>query len=113
MSDSEQTAVVTGAGGFVGRHLTARLIADGWRTVATHLAVQPPPSSTTPAQGDLEQRTLDVRNAEAVESLIGEARPDWKLELLPDVGHIPMIEIPDRFVAVVQSWLKALAAPQH
>ena len=44
---------------------------------------------------------------------LGEARPDWQLELLPDVGHIPMIEIPDRFVAVVQSWLKALAPRQH
>ena len=37
---------------------------------------------------------------------IGEARPDWHLELLPDVGHIPMIEVPDRFVAAVESWLK-------
>ena len=24
------TAVVTGAGGFIGRHLCARLVADGW-----------------------------------------------------------------------------------
>lgn len=38
---------------------------------------------------------------------IGEARADWHLELLPDVGHIPMIEVPDRFVSVVESWLKA------
>ncbi|MFQ5555076.1 MAG: alpha/beta fold hydrolase [Acidimicrobiia bacterium] len=38
---------------------------------------------------------------------VAEARPDWHLELLPDIGHIPMIETPDRFTAAVTPWLDA------
>jgi UDP-glucose 4-epimerase len=76
VSDAAQTAIVTGAGGFVGRHLTARLAADGWRTVATDVARQPTPPPATPAHGEIDQRTLDIRDAEAVTDLIDEVRPD-------------------------------------
>jgi pimeloyl-ACP methyl ester carboxylesterase len=35
------------------------------------------------------------------------ARPDWRIEVLEDVGHVPQIEAPDRFLAVVEPWLRA------
>jgi pimeloyl-ACP methyl ester carboxylesterase len=37
------------------------------------------------------------------------ARPDWRLEVLEDVGHVPQLEAPDRFLAVVEPWLQARA----
>ena len=33
-------------------------------------------------------------------------RPDWDLQVLDDVGHIPMLEVPDRFLEVVETWLR-------
>jgi pimeloyl-ACP methyl ester carboxylesterase len=32
-------------------------------------------------------------------------RPDWTLEVLQGVGHVPMIETPDHFVRVVNQWM--------
>ena len=34
-------------------------------------------------------------------------RPDWQLEILPDVGHVPQVEVPDRLVALVDDFLAA------
>lgn len=39
-----------------------------------------------------------------VEGLV-ERRPDWDLEILPDVGHAPMLERPDRYLELVTAWL--------
>jgi pimeloyl-ACP methyl ester carboxylesterase len=36
-------------------------------------------------------------------------RPDWRLEVLDDVGHVPQLERPDQFLAVVEPWLRANA----
>jgi pimeloyl-ACP methyl ester carboxylesterase len=33
-------------------------------------------------------------------------RPDWDYTVLPGVGHVPMMEAGDRYVAVVQAWLE-------
>ena len=35
-------------------------------------------------------------------------RADWTLEVFDDCGHVPMIEQPERFVAVVSDWLAEL-----
>lgn len=32
-------------------------------------------------------------------------RPDWDFELLDGVGHVPMMEVPERFLAVVEGWI--------
>lgn len=37
-------------------------------------------------------------------------RPDWEVELLENVGHVPMLEVPGRFVDIVESWLARAAA---
>jgi pimeloyl-ACP methyl ester carboxylesterase len=38
------------------------------------------------------------------------ARPDWRLEILDDVGHVPQLEAPERFLAIVEPWLRTRAA---
>ena len=39
-----------------------------------------------------------------------EQRPDWTLRMMSGVGHIPMVEVPEAFVAMVDEWLAAPAA---
>jgi pimeloyl-ACP methyl ester carboxylesterase len=39
-------------------------------------------------------------------------RPDWTLEIFDGVGHVPMMETPDRFVEVVNQWLAYRIAPE-
>jgi pimeloyl-ACP methyl ester carboxylesterase len=35
-------------------------------------------------------------------------RPDWTVAYLDDVGHVPMLEVPDRFLSVFDAWEEAL-----
>jgi pimeloyl-ACP methyl ester carboxylesterase len=35
-------------------------------------------------------------------------RYGWPVQVLPDVGHIPMLEVPDRFVEATLGWLDRL-----
>jgi pimeloyl-ACP methyl ester carboxylesterase len=46
----------------------------------------------------------------AVRDLI-RRRPDWTLEVLEGVGHVPMMETPDLFVRVVNHWMAYRIAP--
>jgi pimeloyl-ACP methyl ester carboxylesterase len=39
-------------------------------------------------------------------------RPDWALEIFEGVGHVPMMEMPDRFLEVVNHWLAYRIAPE-
>jgi pimeloyl-ACP methyl ester carboxylesterase len=36
-------------------------------------------------------------------------RPDWTVVYLDGVGHVPMLEVPDRFLSVFDAWEEALA----
>jgi pimeloyl-ACP methyl ester carboxylesterase len=38
-------------------------------------------------------------------------RPDWRLALLPDVGHAPQLEAPDRWLGAVEQWLGEVGYP--
>ncbi|MFM8944837.1 MAG: alpha/beta fold hydrolase [Actinomycetota bacterium] len=38
-----------------------------------------------------------------------ESHPSWWVRVLPDVGHIPQMEAPDRWMAAVEEWLGSLA----
>ncbi|TDJ35423.1 MAG: NAD-dependent epimerase/dehydratase family protein [Gammaproteobacteria bacterium] len=53
------TAVVTGAGGFIGRHLCARLVAEGW-------TVKVITRGTAPANTQMLKTALDAENNELV-----------------------------------------------
>jgi pimeloyl-ACP methyl ester carboxylesterase len=37
-------------------------------------------------------------------------RPDWRLEVLEGVGHVPQLEAPERFLAAVEPWVRSLEA---
>jgi pimeloyl-ACP methyl ester carboxylesterase len=37
-----------------------------------------------------------------------ETHPEWWIRVLPDVGHVPMLEVPDRWLANVEEWLTSL-----
>ncbi|HET7788280.1 MAG TPA: alpha/beta hydrolase [Myxococcales bacterium] len=52
-----------------------------------------------------QDRLVNVESARALAA----ARPDWRLEVLDDVGHVPQLEAPDRFLAVVEPWLRSRA----
>ena len=52
-------------------------------------------------QGALD-RLVPVEAARA----LARRRPDWELEIYDDAGHAPQLEVPERFVASVQRWLK-------
>jgi pimeloyl-ACP methyl ester carboxylesterase len=36
------------------------------------------------------------------------ANPHWQTEWLAGVGHTPQLEVPERFVAIVEPWLASL-----
>ena len=37
-----------------------------------------------------------------------EAHPEWWIRVLPDVGHVPQLEAPDRWISNVEEWLGSL-----
>lgn len=39
---------------------------------------------------------------------IGRQRPDWTVVLFEDVGHVPMLEAPDRLLDVFETWETAM-----
>jgi pimeloyl-ACP methyl ester carboxylesterase len=51
-------------------------------------------------QGE-KDRLVPLAAAQAVAGL----RRDWTFEVLDDIGHVPMLEDPKRFLAIVDGWL--------
>jgi len=39
------------------------------------------------------------------------SHPNWRVRLLPRVGHVPMIEDPDRWMVAVDGWLDDVVGP--
>ena len=62
---------------------------------------------TLVVHGDLD-RLIPL---EAARELV-RRRANWKLEVIEGVGHVPMMETPDRFVQIVNQWLTYRIAPE-
>ncbi|MGO9793546.1 MAG: alpha/beta fold hydrolase [Solirubrobacteraceae bacterium] len=83
------------------------------------------PALATITRSDLRPRLLDIRaplgliwgeKDRTVPASLAVAltlvRPDAELVLLPDAGHVPMVECPDAFVAALERLLTRRAASQ-
>jgi GDP-4-dehydro-6-deoxy-D-mannose reductase len=67
-------ALITGAGGFVGGHLCAYLLAHtDWELMGT---IYPHPVDAQPQEPRLSLRHADLRDPEGVQALVGEVQPD-------------------------------------
>ncbi len=72
--------LITGAGGFVGGHLVEHLLTQPDLTL--HASVYLPPGQNPRLDGrPIVQHHTDLRNADAVQSVIAEVRPDWVVHL--------------------------------
>ena len=98
MAAAGQTALVTGAAGFVGRHLVARLAAAKWRVVAADLARPAAPARRAPA--GVEERRLDVRDEPGVAALVSGLRPDVLFHLAAKASVAASMRDPPGDVAV-------------
>ena len=104
----ELTRVRHGQGAQVGRDfLEAQrsLVGALVRRGAFHRMVAAVRAPTLIVQGERD-RLVRVAAVRAVAA----ARPDWQLEVLADLGHVPQLEAPERFLAVVEPWLRRAAA---
>src|SRR5207245_2260501 len=59
----------------------------------------------------LVQGDRDRLVAPAASRRLADLRPDWSFELFADVGHVPQLEEPARFVGSVERWLAERAPP--
>ncbi|HSV37711.1 MAG TPA: NAD(P)-dependent oxidoreductase [Nocardioidaceae bacterium] len=85
----QQTILVTGAFGNVGRYTVQRLVEHGYRVVATDVRSDKSEKSAR-ATPDLDVRWLDLRDASAVAALVADVRPDAVLHLaavIPPIAY--------------------------
>jgi GDP-4-dehydro-6-deoxy-D-mannose reductase len=84
-------ALITGAGGFVGKHLCAYLLEHtDWTMMGT---VYPHPVEAQPSDSCLRLRHTDLRDPETVQALVKEVQPDYIFHLAAQ--SIPAISFDD------------------
>jgi nucleoside-diphosphate-sugar epimerase len=104
---TDETALVTGAGGFLGTCLMSRLAATGVRAIGS--SRRPPAPGSVPA--DAEWRLCDVEDAEAVQRLVREVRPTTVFHLASQVrGTRELAAVLPMFRANLASTVYLLAA---
>ena len=62
------------------------------------------------APGLLIHGALDRLVPLAVGEDVARLRPDWRLTVLDGVGHVPQLQVPERWVAALTSWLDDVPA---
>jgi pimeloyl-ACP methyl ester carboxylesterase len=77
-----------------------RALATPWKLVRMADSVRAP---TLVIHGDRD-RLVPVAAARAAAE-----RRHWQLEILPGIGHVPQLEAPDKFVALVEGFLRRAA----
>lgn len=63
-----------------------------------------------PAPGLIVQGSEDRLVPAAATRAIAQLRPDWRLELLDGIGHVPQVQAPERWLEVVRPWLASGSA---
>lgn len=91
--------------GFVQAATSLVRLLVGGRTIARAIARIEAP--TLVLWGDRDQ----LVGRPVVEGLSTQ-RPDWDLHVFEDCGHVPQLEFPDDFVAVVERWLETSGVPR-
>lgn len=73
------------------------------------------PGSFREMVGRISAPTLLIQGAQdrlvplAASRALARSRPDWAFEVFEEIGHVPQLEAPTRFVDVVGKWLAARA----
>jgi pimeloyl-ACP methyl ester carboxylesterase len=80
------------------------LLARGRQVRALIAAIEAP---TLIIQGTAD-RLVPLAASRAMAAL----RPDWSLAIFEGVGHVPQLEVPERFVETVRGWLEERAAAE-
>ncbi|NNK92345.1 MAG: alpha/beta hydrolase, partial [Acidimicrobiia bacterium] len=80
----------------IGRTLTNR---SGFKAMVRHIM-----APTLLVHGDSDQVVPPL-----AADYLAEIRTDWTYHVFSDTGHVPMIECPDEFLALVDSWMTANA----
>ena len=106
------TAVVTGGAGFIGSHVAASLLADGYRVVVID-DLSAGKAENVPAGADLEQ--VDVSERAALDAAIDAAKPEAIYHLAAQASVVASVADPGRDCQVnVQGTLNVLeAATRH
>ncbi len=101
------TILVTGAAGFIGSHLTERLLADGRRVVGLENfddfydpAVKRNNLRSASQNGNFTLVEGDIRDRATLDGLLREARPDAVVHLAARAGVRPSIQNPALYVDV-------------
>ncbi|MPZ53666.1 MAG: hypothetical protein GEU79_13200 [Acidimicrobiia bacterium] len=71
------------------------------RLLDRHIAAIEAPTLIIHGDGD---RLVSFRNSVRATSI----NPDWRLEILQGVGHLPMLETPETTKAIVADWAAGL-----
>lgn len=79
------TAVLTGGAGFIGSHVADKLLAAGTKVVAVD-DLSTGRRENLPADGEVELRVADVRDAPAMRALLEEVRPDAVYHLAAQIS---------------------------
>lgn len=76
------------------------LVRTNLRRDRVHAAIRGVAAPTLLIQG-----TADRLVPAAVAMAAARLRPDWRLEVMEGVGHVPQLEVPERWVELVSGWL--------
>ena len=83
-TSSGRSAVVTGAAGFIGSHLAARLVREGWGVTSVDIAELR--TLRVPLHSDVSHELANVRDIEAMRRVMQAAQPDVVFHLAAQIS---------------------------